>query len=227
MTIAIIPARGGSKRLPHKNTLMFCGHPLIAYSINAAIAAPSIDHCFVTTDDAQIARIAKQYGAQVIERPSQLATDTASTSDAILHAVTAIEQQGIPCQKGIAIFQPTNPLRPVSLIEQGIKMFGSRPCDSLISVSSHKLKPGTVTNGYFKAQYTHGTASQEMPPTVYENGLLYISKKETMATFGNVAGQTVLGFETPAPYGEVDIDESIDFQIGECVYQVVKADLGY
>ncbi|MCR4378327.1 MAG: acylneuraminate cytidylyltransferase family protein [Rhodospirillales bacterium] len=227
MTIAIIPARGGSKRLPQKNIRLFCGTPLLAYSICAAKTAPSVDHCFVTTDAPEIAEIAEQYGADVIKRPQGLSTDSSPTASAILHALDEIARQGINTLGTLIVLQPTNPLRPVSLIEDGIKRFESCPCDSVISVNARQLKPGTVTNGYFQAQYKHGTASKDMPVTIYENGLLYVTKKETLTAYGNVSGERILALNTPTPYGDVDIDEEIDFLVGEKTYEVIKEHLGF
>ena len=90
--IAIIPARGGSKSIPKKNIIPLCGKPLIAWSIEHAHASTYIDDVYVTTDDKQIAAVSKQCGAQIIKRPSKLATDTSSSEDALLHALDAIEK---------------------------------------------------------------------------------------------------------------------------------------
>ena len=224
---AIIPARGGSKRLPGKNIRMFCGEPLIVHSIRAALAAPSISVCYVTTDDKDIANVALQAGAKVIDRPDHLAQDNSSTADALLHALDVFDADGIDYTNGIALLQPTNPLRPVSFMEAAIQKYLATPCDSLISVSEHDRKDGTLKGDFFTANYVHGTASQDMPTRTFENGLLYLTKAETLRKYHNVAGERVLGHLTPTPFGEVDIDEELDFQIAECIYPIVKSQLGY
>lgn len=191
------------------------------------MAAPSIRDCYVTTDCPEIAEVARTYGAQIIDRPAYLAQDNSTTADTLLHAIGAIEQNGIDCSNGIALLQPTSPLRPVTLIESAIKAFQNTPCDSLITVSMSKLKLGKIVDGFFVADYTHGTASQDMPPCAYENGLLYLTRHDTLKRFGNVAGDRVLAFETETPFDSVDIDNEIDFQIGESLYHLIKDRLGY
>ncbi len=93
-TVAIIPARGGSKGLPRKNVLPFAGKPLIAWNIQAALASRSVDTVIVSTDDAEIAAAARRCGAEVIDRPAELANDTASSESALIHALNALEQKG-------------------------------------------------------------------------------------------------------------------------------------
>ena len=94
MVVALIPARGGSKRLPGKNVRLFGGRPLIAYSIALARSVAGIDRCVISTDDEEIAAIARHWGAEVIARPPELATDTATTAAAARHALAHIVQGG-------------------------------------------------------------------------------------------------------------------------------------
>ena len=90
--VAIIPARGGSKGIPKKNIMDFCGKPLIAWSIEQAFGCSLIDGVYVSTDDAEISRTSKEFGAQIITRPVELATDTSSSEIAILDAINQIEK---------------------------------------------------------------------------------------------------------------------------------------
>ena len=93
-TLCIIPARGGSKRLPHKNILPVAGKPLLAYSVEHAVRSTLVDKTVVSTDDEAIASVAKEYGAEVIERPLELASDTATSESALLHTLDLVEAQG-------------------------------------------------------------------------------------------------------------------------------------
>ena len=104
--LAIIPARGGSKRLPRKNILNLGGKPLIAYSIEAGLDSSYIDKVVVTSDDDEILTISKKYGAVTINRPDELASDTSTTFDAIKHTVDNCEKYDY-----IVLLQPTSPLR--------------------------------------------------------------------------------------------------------------------
>ena len=91
--LAIIPARGGSKGIPRKNLRLLCGKPLVAYSIEHALQARQVTRTVVSTDDPEIAGVASQYGAEVIMRPADLATDTAGTEPVLLHALSVLEQE--------------------------------------------------------------------------------------------------------------------------------------
>lgn len=117
-TLAIIPARGGSKGIPHKNIHPLCGKPLIAYSIETALAAASIDRVVVSTDDEQIAAVAKTYGAEVpFLRPSSLASDSAEISGSINHMLQALfDAEGYRSDVHVVLY-PTHPFRKVSLVD--------------------------------------------------------------------------------------------------------------
>ena len=119
--IAIIPARGGSKSIPRKNIVNFCGKPLIAWSIEQAAKCRRIDSVYVSTDDAEIADVSLAYGAKVICRPEELATDTASSESALIHAISEIEkEQRI---ETVAFLQATSPLRDDSDMDGALKKF--------------------------------------------------------------------------------------------------------
>ena len=120
-TIAIIPARGGSKRLPNKNILLLDGIPLIAHSIMYAQKNINIiDAIFVSTDDEKIKEIALQFGAKVIDRPVELAGDSEPTVSALKHCLEVINDNEI---ENVILLQPTNPLRPESLVLQAFETY--------------------------------------------------------------------------------------------------------
>src|SRR5690242_1090781 len=108
-TYAVIPARGGSKGIPRKNVQPVGGVPLIARTVGAAIGASSIDRVFVTTDDSEIASVARAAGAEVVMRPDDLAGDTASSESAVLHALAAIGDTGAEPPDVVVMLQCTSP----------------------------------------------------------------------------------------------------------------------
>lgn len=223
--IAVIPARGGSKRLPRKNILPFAGRPLLAWSIAAANAAPSVGGTWVSTDDEEIAAVAAEYGAQVVRRPAALAGDDSPTVDVVRHALAAIRGEGHAAE-AVMTLQPTNPLRPVALIEAAVASFSARPCDSLVSVSQRPLKTGEIRDGYYLPSYAFGQQSLLMAPVTYENGLLYITHAACIEA-GSLCGERILAFVTKRPFGEVDIDEAVDLFSGEAIAASVRDQLGY
>lgn len=210
--ICIIPARGQSKRLPGKNIIDFFGKPLIAHSIITAKKSKYIQEIFVTTDDEEIANISISYGAKVIKRPRNISTDFSTTFSAIKHA---LDQEEIKELNPLAILmlQPTSPLRPLNLLEEGIVSFlkSIDEVDSLISVSLNTNKIGKIENdGFIPLSYAVGQRSQDLEPTYFENGLLYILKVDVILNKGNLFGGNIKTLIINSPYSDVDIDTRED-----------------
>lgn len=226
MLLAIIPARGGSKRLPGKNIAAFGGRPLIAWSIAAARAMQEVAAVAVTTDDPAIAEVARAWGADVVHRPAELAGDETPTLDALIHAALAMADRGVRFE-AVLLLQPTNPLRPLGMLRAAVARFRSEPCDLLIGVSRRPLKLGQVIDGAFVPTYEFGTQSRHMPPVTYENGMLYIMHRRTLLDERSLTGERALAFEVERPFDEVDIDEAVDLVVGEAVLAAVRSRLGY
>ena len=135
--LAIIPARGGSKRLPNKNILSLNGKPLIAYSIKAALNSKYIDKVVVSSDSKKILKIAKKYKSDTIKRPKKLATDTATTFDALKHTIKKLKKQ----YDYIVLLQSTSPLRTSKDIDKAIKKLIKVKAKSIISISQPTHSP--------------------------------------------------------------------------------------
>src|SRR5689334_22545889 len=148
MMIAVIPARGGSKRLPKKNILPFAGSPLICHSIALARSLPVIDRVCVSTDDPETARIARDAGAEVVIRPAELATDRSTTASAIRHALLTLTEKG-PRAEGVITLQPNCPLRTAEIVENAVALFRHENPDSVVSVTKSHHKLGPIENGRF------------------------------------------------------------------------------
>lgn len=208
-TICIIPARGGSKRLPGKNILPLAGLPLIAHSIQYALRHRDlVGEVIVSTDDDAIAAVAADFGARVIGRPAHLSGDHEPTVTALQHVL-----QSVPAQR-VVLLQPTNPLRPDGLLEDAIRMANQKNCDVFtVSRSHHKL--GTIQNDRFVPyNYTPGQRSQDLEPLFYENGLLYICSADAIAR-GAVITPQAFPLVTDHPFADVDIDTADDFSYAE------------
>jgi CMP-N,N'-diacetyllegionaminic acid synthase len=135
---AIITARGGSKGVPRKNIREVCGKPLIAYTIEAALGCSLVDDCYVTTDDEEISRISENWGAEIIKRPDQLASDTAKSQDVVLHALDFLKKNGnLP--EYFVLLQPTSPLRNSIHLTKCLGSFFSDNaiCSSSVTEASH------------------------------------------------------------------------------------------
>ena len=228
MVIAFIPARGKSKRLPRKNIRMFSGKPLLAYSIEAARSCSLIDECFVSTDDKEIAEVARAYGAGVIDRPDEISGDFSSTAEAARHALQFLGKRGLDVE-ALVTLQPTNPLRNVSLhIDEAIRLFHSDPTlDSVITVTLNKRKIGRVEDGYFVPDYEAGARSQDLPETYFENGLVYVTRAAVVLENCDLHGKRIKPLFTDPLYALADIDTELDFNIAELLFEKYRENFDY
>ena len=133
--VAIIPARGGSKGIPKKNLVDFCGQPLLAWTIACCRRCRAIKGVFVSTDDSEIAAAAKRYGAEVVARPPELSTDTADSESALIHALDFIESNKGERVDAVVFLQATSPLREPAELEGALAKFKAEKLDSLFSAA--------------------------------------------------------------------------------------------
>ncbi len=210
-TIAIIPARGGSKRLPGKNVKLLDEQPLIVHSIKYAQTFKGIDEVFVSTDDLQIKKISLAAGAQVIDRPKKLSGDHELTVTVLKNVLDQLPYE----VEDIVLLQPTNPLRPKNLLQDAFGKYIEGNFDSLITITENREKLGKIKNGKFVPyNYTLGQRSQDMEPLYVENGLLYISKAYLLNKC-ILIGENHTTFEVNHAFAKVDIDTLEDFEYAE------------
>jgi N-acylneuraminate cytidylyltransferase len=209
-SIVIIPARGGSKRLLNKNRTLLGGVPLIVHSINFA-KENGIETIVVSTDDATIKKTALLSGAQVIDRPAELATDESPTIDTLKHVLEGIHEN----YENVILLQPTNPLRPKNLLKEAYTKFIEGKYDSLMTVSRNHQKFGKIVKGKFiPFNYQIGQRSQELEPLYFENGLLYITRASLILE-DKILGENNYPFIVNHPFASVDIDTREDFEYAE------------
>ena len=215
-TIVIIPARGGSKRLPNKNILELGSIPLLAHSILYAKANTAyIDEIYVSTDDETIKNIAMQYGVKVIDRPEELSGDFEPTITAIQHVLETIDSE----VENVIVLQPTNPLRPINLIKDCIEKFHSERTDSLFTISRNHHKLGKIIKDQFiPFNYEIGQRSQDLEPLYFEDGLLYITKAKCIKE-GNSISENAFPYEVNHIFATIDIDTQEDFDYAEYLYK--------
>lgn len=219
--ITIIPARGGSKRFPGKNTHDLNGCPLICHSIEYSLKNPSVGGTYVSTDAEDIKSISRMAGAEIIERPADLADDYATTAAAMKHAVQYLLDKGIDFDY-VVLLQATNPLRPKNLLKEAIDIIEQGNNDSLFTVNKSEKKLGKIIDGKFVPwNYKFGQRSQDLDPLYYENGLLYISSKELLLR-EIIEGPTAYPLVVNHPFGEVDIDTVEDFHYAEYMINQYK-----
>lgn len=220
--LGVITARGGSKRIPRKNVRSLAGKPLIAYTIIEAKKSKYIDKLIVSTDDEEIARISKEYGAEVpFMRPIELAQDETPSVNVLIHAVKFLEDNENFSPNIIVLFEPTSPLRTVEDIDNGIKKHLETGADSVVGVvkgdNRHPLKAKKIENDklvdfYFEEKEI--IRSQDLPPVYFRNGAYYSVKRDIL-----INTKTFYGPDTrPLVMDErnsLDINSDFDFDICE------------
>lgn len=221
-TLCVIPARGGSKGVPHKNIRKLGGKPLIVWSVDVALQAPIITDVVVSTDDKEIARIAKEAGAIVpFMRPADLATDNSPTIPVLQHALLEMEKLRNTSYDAVLLLEPTSPLRTSKDVESAIRLFYTSDCDSVISVykltHTHPIQIKKIVDDKlvpFSFDETEGIRRQDLKPDAYvRNGALYVTGKETLLA-GSIRGNSCCPYIMPQERS-VNIDDELDFIIAE------------
>lgn len=221
MKIAIIPARGGSKRLPGKNIKLLAGKPMIAWTIEAAIESQVFDHIFVSTDDQEIAEISKRYGAEVpFLRPVELATDEATTNDVVTHLVEWYETEYGKQVSTVAILQPTSPLRNAQHIKEAMQLMREKSAKAVVSVCEleypiqfcNQLGPGGSMDGFIKTENIKRT--QDLKPYYKLNGAIYIFKKKYVGNLHELYSKGTYAYKMKAG-NSIDVDTLKDFKWAE------------
>lgn len=195
-TICIIPARGGSKGIPKKNTLEFCGKPLVVWSIEQAKASQYIKNVYVSSDDKEILKISEESGAITIERPKKLATDSSTSEEALLHAIDHIQKLSKDKIDAVVFLQATSPLRTSEDIDNAMKLFISEKADSLFSAAEIEdfLMWEFLQDEYRSVtyDYTNRGRRQDRKPYYLEHGSIYIFKPEIIEKHNNRLGGKIV-----------------------------------
>jgi CMP-N-acetylneuraminic acid synthetase len=217
--LAIIPARGGSKGLPRKNIKPLLGKPLVAWTIEQAKKSKYIDRIVVSTEDMEIAEIAKEYGAEIIERPEELAKDESPTIDAIFHALEVLKAENYNLDI-IILLQPTSPLRKAEDIDNAMELFFNSVCEAVVSVCEVEHSPYwsfKIEDNYLKLFFGDKywkMRRQDLPKVYVPNGAIYISTPENLRKYKSFYCFKTIPYIMP-PERSVDIDKEIDFMLAE------------
>jgi len=213
---AIIPARGGSKGIPRKNLKMLAGRPLVVHTIEAARACNSIGKVAVSTEDAEIAQVSRDAGAEVIERPPELALDDTPTEPVLIHAVEELEKSGYSPDI-VVLLQPTSPLRGAGYIRKALAELSSG-YDSVLSLHEATLFTWDRNGEGFVPRYEKRERRQDADPVFIENGAIYATKKHILMDQKNRIGGRV-GAVIMDEVDAVDIDTPFDFFLCEKILE--------
>ncbi len=215
--LAVIPARGGSKRLPRKNVLTLNGKPLIVWSIEAGLQSKYIDKVVVTSDDEEILEISKKFRAEIIKRPDELASDTATTFDAIKHTVDNLKKYDY-----VVLLQPTSPLRNEKHVDEAIELLETKKSDAIVSVCEMEhsplwanILPNNKSMDNFMRDDIREKRSQDLDKYYRLNGAIYICKVDRLLQEKSIFIKNDIYAYEMGEDVSVDIDKRIDFDWAE------------
>jgi CMP-N,N'-diacetyllegionaminic acid synthase len=222
--LAVITARGGSKRMPGKNIRQLAGKPLIAWTIEAARACGDCLYAVVvSTDDEAIARVSQEHGAEVpFMRPEALATDKAASLPVVQHATQFIERRDGITFDWVLLLQPTSPLRKAEDIMAALTIAQAGDCDSVVSVKPMPVHPVFAktmdADGVlhpFLLEEPEGLRRQDVSPPAYcRNGAIYLTRRTVLMENNSLYGKRTRAIEMPEDRS-VDIDTPLDFALAE------------
>ncbi len=223
--LAIIPARGGSKGIARKNIRSFCGKPLLSYAILEAKKSKHINRIVVSTEDLEIAEVARHYGAEIpCLRPAELARDKSKATDAVLHLLQFLKKQEGYVPEYLVLLQATSPLRTVEDIDGVMDLLIKRGADAAVSVC------GTEQLLYTKDKtdrlklvsssiFLNSSNRQELPPTYKLDGsMVYAIKTKAFLREKTFLAKNLVGYAIPR-WRAVDLDEPEDFVVGELIFK--------
>ena len=219
-TIAIIPARGGSKGIPGKNLVPICGHPLLAWSIMQALATDSIDSVWVSSDDNKILDVADHYGAHPVKRPMEISGDTATSESAWIHAIEIISTLDAAPEFVVGM-QATSPIRDSTDLDNAVHLFRHGEYDSLMSVNEiedfHTWRIGTDgAPESVNYDYRNRQRRQSIEKKYLENGSFYIFTPDSLKnTVNRLSGN--IGIYIMEKFKMFQIDDPQDIPLCEAI----------
>lgn len=222
--IAIITARGGSKRIPRKNIKEFCGKPIIEYPIEAALNSNIFDEVMVSTDDSEIAQIAVNAGAKVpFYRSAETSSDFATTRDVLMEVLSEYEKLGKEYDYMVCIY-PTNPFITEEILKEAIAILEKEQCEEVVPVVKFSFPPqrayilDTSKNLKYKWEEYKNTRSQDLEPFYHDAGQFYCyNVQQYLMDNGNIEGKVcpiIL-----SEYEVQDIDNRDDWKMAEMKYR--------
>lgn len=217
--LCIIPARGGSKRIPRKNVIPIGGRPLVAHSIDAAKASRHVDRVIVSTDDAEVATIAREAGSEVVERPARISGDQATSESALLHALDAVESPQFKPDL-IVFLQPTSPVRRIDDIDRAIDQLRAQGADSLFSACRNDKLIWRMEGGEPRSlnyDFRNRKRDQEFPQEYRENGSIYVFRPSVLRQNQNRLGGRIVVFEMDF-WSSFQIDDENDVRLMEWIF---------
>jgi len=224
-TLAIIPARGGSKRLPRKNLLPIAGQPLISHTIGQALRSRAVARVLVSTDDEEIAEVSRHHGVEVIMRPPVLATDKVSSIPALKHVLQSLETAENYRPDLVVFLQCTSPIRKDDDIDRAVEAFAAGDIDCMFSACRFKdyiwrAVPGRLEslNFDYRKNWWRG---QDFPPQFRSNGSIFVYRAEALKAAERIFFGRLSIYEMDY-LSSFQIDTPEDFELCKSILELIK-----
>lgn len=222
--LGLVPARGGSKAIPRKNLALLTNKPLIAWTVEVAIESGSLDRLVISTDDPEIAQVGKKLGAEVpFLRPTELATDTSTSMDVILHAIRWFDENESYRPDFVLLLQPTSPLRTVTDIRKSIELAFAKRADSVVSVCETHQHPlwmkGVNEEGKLVDLYPQSSAPtrrQDLPSVFALNGAIYLALRTFLLSERTFISDCTYAYVMPENRS-LDVDTPWDLHLADLI----------
>ncbi|MCB0623382.1 MAG: acylneuraminate cytidylyltransferase family protein [Saprospiraceae bacterium] len=231
--VGIVPARGGSKSIPRKNVKLLGGIPLIAYSIEAGLRSKYLDRVIVSTDDPEIAAVAREWGAEVpFMRPAELAGDLATDLPVFEHALRWLEEEGYRCDAVVQL-RPTSPFRPPACVDEAVEVLLSGNADSVRGITpsgQNPYKMWRIEDGMMQPLLDSEFAEpynmprQELPDTFWQTGHVEVIRTATILEMGSMTGHRIAPYVLDPAYA-IDLDNELQWKFAEYVLDHWKLEI--
>ncbi len=227
--LGIVPARGGSKGIPRKNLAELGGKPLVQHSIEAGLASARLDALLLSSDDPEIIDLGTRLGCAVVVRPAELATDEASTLDAVLHAIGHVERELELQPESVVLLQPTSPFRTSADIDHSLEAFersGAQTLASVVPVLQHPCDCVRVVDNRLERAFPlpHPNARrQELPEFHYIDGAIYVANAEFLRSSGVFVDEQSATFVLPEGHG-LEIDDAYQLDLARGLLRLRSPD---
>lgn len=211
--IVVVPARGGSQRVPKKNIRALNGKPLIAYTLEAAIGAGLQDHVVVSTDDVEIRAVAEHFGVRALHRPAELAAAASSTESVLLHALEVVAGEGWNPHR-VMTLPPTSPFRRAATLSRFVSIAATSDADCVFSLTENRGDFWRVTgNGDLQRIFPDAPRrQQDRKPLFEENSAIYVTRAEALIHTGFILGKSQCGVVID-PLEGFDVNTEFDFAL--------------
>jgi CMP-N-acetylneuraminic acid synthetase len=216
--LCIIPARGGSKGIPYKNIISIAGQPLLSWTIEVALGSKNINRTIVSTDDVEIAGVAREYGAEVVMRPDEISGDLASSEDALLHVIESLQRDEGYVAELVVFMQCTSPLTRSEDLDKAIQLLLQTGSDVVFSAAQSHAFLWRIDEKGLAIGVNHGInhrpMRQQKPPEYQETGAFYVFRASGFRTHCHRFFGKIMLYEMP-PERSMDIDEPWEVPIAE------------